>query len=260
MYFPPIYFLLPLKFIWGPIGGGESFPLRYLFAFKLKDAMKEIVRVLMRYSIYINPVFYAGCINSIKIICSSPDSANMIPKIFHKKVFTEIMVFDEDKEVSKTEKSKSIVIANRLIDWKMTHLFVQAFHEFSKENKTEYTLTIIGDGPYYDKIKPYLSNTKIVHYKRFEHREEMLERLKCSSLFVSMSLHDSGAASLLEAMSYGIPFLVTNTGAHKVYLDKNVGFSFNLESYAKDLRKIKFLLKEILNDEKKLNIESDKNN
>lgn len=256
MYFPPIFFLLPFKFVWGPIGGGESFPLRYLFAFKLKDAIKEMIRVFMRYSIYVNPLFYAGCINSSKIICSTPDSAKMILKIFQKKVFTEIMVFDEDKDFDKTERTKTIIIANRLIDWKMTHLFVQAFHEFSNENNTEYILKIIGDGSYYDKIKPYLKNKNIVHFKRFEEREEMLNHLKQSSLFVSMSLHDSGAASLLEAMSYGVPFLVSNSGAHKVYLDKNVGFSFDLETYDKDVLKIKNLLKQILSDEQQLSKES----
>mgnify|MGYP006121566683 CR=1 FL=1 len=256
MYFPPIFFILPFKFVWGPIGGGESFPLKYLSAFKFKDVLKELIRVFMRYSIYINPFFYAGCINSTKIICSSPDSAKMIPRIFHKKVTTELMVFDKDKEVSNLKKSKSIVIANRLIDWKMTHLFVQAFDEFTKEKKTKYTLTIIGDGPYYDKIKPFLCNKNIVHYKRFELREEMLEHLKNASLFVSMSLHDSGAASLLEAMSYGIPFLVTNTGAHKVYLNKGVGFSFDLKSYKQDVKKIKLILKRILSDDEILRKES----
>ena len=138
----------------------------------------------------------------------------------------------------------------------MTDLFVQAFHEYTKENKTEYTLTIIGDGPYYDKIRPYLSDNIIVHYKRFEKREEMLDQLKKSSLFVSMSLHDSGAASLLEAMSFGIPFLVTNTGAHKVYLNKGVGFSFDLKSYNKDIAKIKLILKDILKNEDVLRKES----
>ncbi|WP_111709968.1 glycosyltransferase [Lutibacter citreus] len=257
MYFPPIFFILPYKFVWGPIGGGESFPIKYLSAFKIIDIIKELLRLLMRYSIYINPLFYAGCINSTNIICSSPDSANMIPKIFHKKVSTEIMVFDEDKEISTLKKSKTIVIANRLIDWKMTHLFVQAFYEFTNENKTEYTLTIIGDGPYYDKIKPFLENKNIFHFKRFEHREDMLSHLKKASLFVSMSLHDSGAASLLEAMSYGVPFFVTNTGAHKVYLNKKVGFSFDLESYNDDLEKIKLSLKKLLNDDI-LSVESDK--
>ena len=72
--------------------------------------------------------------------------------------------------------------------------------------------------------------------------------VKQSSLFVSMSLRDSGAASLLEAVSYGIPFLVTNSGAHNVFLEQDIGYGFDLKSYDEDTAKITYMLKKILND------------
>ena len=223
MYYPPFFFLLPFKFIWGPVGGGESFPLSYLKSFKKTDALIELVRIVIRNSIYINPLFYLGCAKSIKIICSSPESAKMIPKLFQDKVEIELMVFDIDKDLENIVPEKNIIIANRLIDWKMTHLFVEAFSEFIAQNETDYKLIIIGDGPYYSKIHPFIDNDKIIYYKKFKQRMDMLDLLKKSSLFVSTSLHDSGAASLLEAISYGIPFLVSKSGAHSIYLDRGIG-------------------------------------
>lgn len=258
LYYPPIFFLLPLKFIWGPLGGGETYPLAYLKSLKLKDRIKEIVRQFIRHSIYINPIFYFACFRSVKIICSTPESASMFPKMFRKKVEVELMVFDSDKEIVQQEKEKTIIIANRLIDWKMTHLFVESFYEFKKDNKTGYKLLVIGDGPYYDKIEKFIDGKTVIHFKRFEERIEMLSLLKKASLFVSMSLRDSGAASLLEAMSYGIPFLVSNSGAHKVYLEKGIGYSFNLKSFSEDKVKIKNILKNILYDKQELAKESDK--
>ena len=44
IYFPPIYFMLPFDFIWGPIGGGESYPLSYLKNMKILDQFKEVFR------------------------------------------------------------------------------------------------------------------------------------------------------------------------------------------------------------------------
>ena len=246
MYYPPIYFILPFKFIWGPLGGGESFPLSYLKAFKLIDALKELYRIALRNSIYINPLFYLGCSKSIKIICSSPDSAMMIPNCYRHKVVVEIMVFDKDKSVEIRNPEKNIIIANRLIDWKMTHLFVEAFFEFIATNPTDFKLIIIGDGPYYSKIEPFIDNHKIIHYNKFKKREDMLQLLKNASLFVSTSLHDSGAASLLEAISYGVPFLVSKTGAHHVYLEKGIGFAYELDSYNRDKEKIKIILGKVL--------------
>jgi hypothetical protein len=248
IYYPPLYFILPFRYIWGPIGGGEVFPSSYLKSMKLKDALKEIIRTIQKNTIFINPVFYIGCKNSIKIICSTQETADLIPNKYQDKVIVELMVFDNDKIDIEVEREKTIVIANRLIHWKMTHLFVEAFSEYIKLYPTEYKLIIIGDGPYVDKVFPFVDNINIFHHKRFEERGEMFRILRKSSLFVSMSLRDSGAASLLEAISYYIPFIATNSGAHRVFLDKNIGFGFDLEDYYADKIKIVNLLKKILQE------------
>ena len=182
----------------------------------------------------------------------------MIPKVFKNKVIVELMVFDTDKDDVIYRREKTIIIANRLIDWKVTHLFVEAFSEFRAQLPTAYKLIIIGEGPYYKKIMPFIDGKTIIHYKRFQKREDMLSILKSSTLFVSTSLRDSGAASLLEAMSFGVPFLVSASGAHKVYLERNVGYGFDLESFKKDKIKIKEILKVILTDENILKEESNK--
>ena len=255
IYYPPLYFILPFKYIWGPIGGGEVFPNSYLKSMKLKDALKEILRTIQKNTIFINPIFYIGCKNSIKIICSTQETADLIPNKYQDKVIVELMVFDNDKTDIEVEREKTIVIANRLIHWKMTHLFVEAFYEYIKLYPTEYKLIIIGDGPYIDKISPYVDNIHIFHHKRFEERDEMFRILRKSSLFVSMSLRDSGAASLLEAISYHIPFIATNSGAHRVFLDKDIGFGFDLKDYNTDKVKIIDLLKKILQEPKVLEAE-----
>ena len=65
IYYPPLYFILPFKYIWGPIGGGEVFPNSYLKSMKLKDSLKEILRTIQINTIFINPIFYIGCNNAI---------------------------------------------------------------------------------------------------------------------------------------------------------------------------------------------------
>ncbi len=246
IYYPPIYFILPFKYNWGPVGGGETFPNVYLKSMKFKDILSEFVRICIKYSIYINPFFYFGCFHSENIICSTYETKALIPKIFKKKVTVELMVMDYDKFNIRSQTEKTIVIANRLINWKMTHLFVEAFSDFIRKNKTDYKLIIIGNGPYLNKIKPFIDNQQIIHYCSFEKRIDMLNILKKASLFVSMSLRDSGAATLLEAVSYHIPFLVTNSGAHKLFLDNDIGFTFNLENYNIDKKKIEKILSKIL--------------
>jgi glycosyltransferase involved in cell wall biosynthesis len=248
IYYPPLYFILPYDFIWGPVGGGETYPLSYLKNMRGIDKITELLRIVIKFSVYINPLFYLACINSSKIICSTPDTANIVPFFFNEKLHVELMVFDKDKINTNTDVKKDIVIANRLIHWKMTLLFVEAFYIYNLKYKSDYRLVIIGDGPCFDQIKSFIDDSKIIHIARFDKREDMLNVLKQSSLFVSMSLRDSGAASLLEAVSYGIPFLVTNSGAHNVFLEQDIGYGFDLKSYDEDTAKITYMLKKILND------------
>ena len=61
IFYPPFYFLLPFKFYWGPTGGGESYPLAYYKSMTIKDCIVEILRSTIKYSMYLNPLFYFGC-------------------------------------------------------------------------------------------------------------------------------------------------------------------------------------------------------
>jgi hypothetical protein len=255
IYYPPLYFCLPFKFYWGPVGGGENYPVSYYKSMYLKDIISEFFRSVIKYTIYFNPLFYFGCFRAKVIICSTDETARLIPKFFKNKIFVELMVMDSNKNDLSPLGNDTIVIANRLINWKMTHLFVDAFNTYANESKTLFKLIIIGNGPYLNKIKPHIDNVRIFHQMRFEKRIEMLSTLKNSSLFVSMSLRDSGAASLLEAVNFGVPYLITDSGAHQLFLKNGVGYSFKLSNYEEDKLKIVNLLYKVLSDKDGLQLE-----
>jgi len=258
VYYPPIYFCIPFEFYWGPIGGGEKYPTAYYKSMKVRGLVGELFRSILKYTIYVNPLFYLGCYRSIKIICSTDETCQLIPKLYRNKVVVELMVMDVDKNDLVDSGDNTIIIANRLINWKMTHLFVDAFNSYSNISNNQFKLIIIGDGPCFNKIQPYIDNVRIFHHRRFKERKEMLNILKNSSLFVSMSLRDSGAASLLEAISYGIPYLITDSGAHKLFLKNGIGYSFKLNNYNDDKTTIINLLSNLLNDKIKLQKERKK--
>lgn len=248
VYYPPVYMVLPYKFIWGPVGGGETYPMAYLLQMRRLDALKEILRFMQVFSVYINPIFYLACLHSKKIISSTEETAAIFPSRYKHKIFIELMVVDDDKPVKLTKPELSIVIANRLIHWKMTHLFVDAFAKFQAKSGSDYKLYVVGNGRYLKEIQRFCNSENITHITAFDDRADMFKLLSRSSLFVSMSLRDSGAASLLEAASFNIPFLVSNSGAHKDFLNKGVGFGLNLQNYQTDVENLIKLLEKILVD------------
>jgi hypothetical protein len=55
-----------------------------------------------------------------------------------------------------------------------------------------------------------------------------------------------------------VPFLVSKAGVHHVYLDKGIGFGFELDNFKSDKEKIKILLGKLLSDPAILVSESQK--
>ena len=71
--------------------------MAYYKSMKLGDIISEIFRSILKYTIYVNPLFYLGCYRSIKIICSTDETFQSIPKFYRNKVVLELMVMDLDK-------------------------------------------------------------------------------------------------------------------------------------------------------------------
>ncbi len=102
----------------------------------------------------------------------------------------------------------------------------------------EVTLIIIGDGSQRTYLRGMIDSYNIRDKVRFIGKiphEEMHKYLSLADVYVSTSLSDGASNSLLEAMSCGIPSVVTDIPANRSWIvnEKN-GFLFHKKDY-KDL-------------------------
>jgi glycosyltransferase involved in cell wall biosynthesis len=121
------------------------------------------------------------------------------------------------------------VSCSYLIERKRVDLFLDGLIDFSKNNQYKIEWFHIGKGPMLDKIysqiKQLRSSVK-VHLLGNLGYEDLISFYKSTpiDLFVNTSAKEGTPVSLMEAISFGIPLLVTSFGGNKEIVSNNSGF------------------------------------
>ena len=102
---------------------------------------------------------------------------------------------------------------------------------FSKINDNKFGLIILGEGPLFNNLSKY-NNNKII-LAGFVHN--VYDYLFASEYYVSSSITEGLPMSVLEALSIGLPILLSDIDSHKEILLNNqigkVGFIYKNNNY-----------------------------
>ncbi len=230
--FPSFIWYFSKKFIFGPVAGGERFPLSLLSIFSFKGKIKEIIRMLMQRIALIDPLVLLTLYKADKIIAVTEDTKTILPKWAQKKTIIKPAIkinlddFNIDWNVrenylrNKKDNVLRLLYVGRLLEWKGIMLVLEALKDLPKDVKYEFT--IVGDGPdrkiFEDYVKKYNLNVKFVGKVP---RKELSKYYLTHDLFVFPSLHDSGGMAVLEAKAHGLPVVVINLGGPKMFVGEN---------------------------------------
>lgn len=128
-----------------------------------------------------------------------------------------------------------LISAGRLVVWKGMEAIIRLILKLKKEIP-DVVLYIAGDGPEKEKLlrlTEELSLQNEVIFLGNIKKEELLQRIKASDIFVLNTFYEGFAHQLLEAMSVGTPVISTNVGGNPELIeDKKEGFlvDYNEES------------------------------
>lgn len=113
-----------------------------------------------------------------------------------------------------------VVSVGRLVKGKGFFHLVNAFYQAELPENSE--LVIIGDGPLKDMLKESLVNnrTRVVGMKS---REEIVHYLQSADMFALLSNSETFGVSCIEALSVGIPVLVTKCGGPEDFINESNG-------------------------------------
>lgn len=254
---PSFLSLLPIPFVWGPVGGGESAPNLYWKDFNFRNRLYEILRSLWRWTGEQDPFARLTARRSAIVFATTKDTAERIHIMGARqvKVLSQCNLSQQEVErlaqlpVPDTQPVRFISIA-RLLHWKGLHLGLRAFAAAQLPD-AEYW--IFGEGPEWKRLQMLCKDLGIDHQVKFLgylRREDALARLGNSSVLVHPSLHDSGGLVCLEAMAAGRPVICLDLGGPAEQVTSETGFripAHTPEQSVSDLAKAMIQLAEDVN-------------
>ncbi|BAZ06803.1 glycosyltransferase family 4 protein [Calothrix sp. NIES-3974] len=228
---PSFLSLLPIPFIWGPVGGGESAPKAFWQDFSLRAKVYEISRNFMRWLGEIDPFVKITATKSCLVRATTEDTAKRLQYLGVKNIqvisesgLPKQEIISLGKYPIPNERVTKFMSMGRLLHWKGFHLGIRAFATANLPN-SEYW--ILGDGPERQRLEKLAIElgvrTKVKFWGRLP-RSQSLEKLKECIALIHPSLHDSGGWVCLEAMAAGRPVICLDLGGPGVQVTSETGF------------------------------------
>jgi glycosyltransferase involved in cell wall biosynthesis len=229
---PSFLALLPVPFIWGPVGGGETAPASFWRSFSLRGKVFELARSLGRKIGEYDPFVRHTARNAEVALATTEETAKQMRTLGCKSVSVMSGIALDHEEIQRLSlaqirrcKPFRMLSIGNLIHWKGYHLGLQAFSEFQKKfPESEYWL--IGDGPESKRLRKLVQQLRLEDYVTFWGnipRWQVLEKLGDCDILLHPSLHDSGGWACLEAMAAGRPVVCLDLGGPGLQVDSDSG-------------------------------------
>ncbi len=229
---PSFLSLLPIPFVWGPVGGGESAPKPFWKDFSLRARVYETARAWFRGVGELDPFTRLTVRRSAIVRATTEDTARRLRKLGA----TEVQIIGEtglpDAELLRLSQYPlpdstnpvKFISMGRLLHWKGFHLGIRAFAAANLPN-AEYWLC--GEGPERERLQTLAVHLGVGDRVKFWGRlprEQSLEKLGECIALVHPSLHDSGGWVCLEAMAASRPVICLDLGGPAVQVTAKTGF------------------------------------
>lgn len=229
-WMPSLLARLPVPFIWGPVGGGETAPPAFLEDFGREGRRFERLRDLARWLGEHDPFVRRTARRSRMALATTQETGARMRALGARNVrvmgesgLGSQAVAQIEQLADSTDRVRFVSVG-RLVHWKGYHLGLRAFAAAELAG-AEYWL--VGDGPERQRLEALARSLGIadrVTFKGRQPRQETLRLLAQSSALVHPSLHDSGGWVCLEAMAASRPVICLDLGGPATQVTEEAGF------------------------------------
>ena len=260
-YWMPIFLpLLPVPFVWGPVGGGESAPRDLRRALSLRGRVYETVRDCARRLGEMNPIVRLTARRAALALATTGETEQRLRALGCRNTSVLPAVGLPAGELEKlaaiptpSGETFRVVSLGRLLYWKGFDLGLRAFARFHRSHpNSEYW--IVGDGPERDRLQRLARVLGIEHKVIFcgaVSREQVLARWAEGNVLLFPTLHDSGGWVSLEAMAAGRPVVCLDLGGPALQVTPDTGIKVKPSSPEQVVEELASALRVLVNDRKR---------
>ena len=235
---PSFVALLPIPFVWGPVGGAESAPLSFWRDFGWRGKLYEFLRQMAKVSGEWDPFVHLTARRSALALACTPETADRLKKLHVPRL--EILpgqtaVSEADWQLLEPLRARRearreadreanppvrFLSVGRLIHWKGYHLGVRAFLAAKLEN-AEYW--VVGNGSELEGLQSIAAGDRRIKFLGNLPRLQALQVMADCDVFVHPSLHDFSPTVCVEAMAAGLPIVCMDLGGPSVQVTAETG-------------------------------------
>jgi glycosyltransferase involved in cell wall biosynthesis len=215
---PGYMWKLGIPFVWGPVGGSQNFPARFLTMLPPVEAFKEGMRSLSnRISLRFKPRVRDAARAAAMIIGANSTNQRDYERVFHRPV--ERMVETGLRCVCEPNRSRfreriehpgkplKLLWSGEMQSRKALPIVLRALATIPD---VAYELTVLGDGPqrvYWQKMAQHLGlGSRVTFLGRLPYMEAVAQ-MDRAEVFCFPSLRDTSGNVVLESLAAGVPVI-----------------------------------------------------
>jgi len=252
---PSFLSLLPIPFIWGPVGGGESAPLPFWADFNRKNKLYEVARLVWRWVGEHDPFARLTAQRSAIVYTTTQETAKRVYQMgaSQVQVAPESGISEVDLEIlaqcpPPNQSVIRFISITRLLHWKGVHL---GLHAFAQAALTDGKYWIVGEGPELTRLQDLANHLGVadrVQFLGLLPRDQVLSKLAECTALVHPSLHDSGGWVCIEAMAAGRPVLCLDLGGSSERITEQTGIKVPAQEPEQAITALAAAMKQIATD------------
>ncbi len=247
---------IPIPFIWGTVGGGESMPRAFLKDLNNKERAFEMLRSFARWLGEHNPGVLKMAESSSVALASTDETAERLRKLGSKnvQVVPQCALTDEQfNQLSALPSAPSnglrFISMGRPLHWKGFYLGLKAF---AAANIPDAEYWIIANGSGKVRLEQLSKDLDIVERVRFfdslPSLDAVYDVLSQCHILVHPALHEAFGNVVLEAMAAGRPALTLNIGGPGLQVREGGGIAVSSASPAEAIKEMSVHMNRFVED------------
>ena len=229
---PSFLCLLPVPFIWGPVGGGGTPPRGLWSELGWTGRLFERVRAWLQCVPRWDPTVRLTMKRAALILAANRETAALLPEIHRPKVRTMLGIGMSASDAVKGDANNSpkgglvVLFVGVLRPIKGGVLAIKAFQNLVRLHP-DASLVFVGDGSERPRLVALAKALAIPNCVRFEGwlpREKVQEWIRDADVMLLPSLRDSGGMALMEAMIAEKPVVCLDLGGPGEIVTTGCGF------------------------------------